>query len=130
LFLILHEMVILKEPIKSTNLCHWCASFSNCPPMYSFLQTPTGISRHHFLTVPLCIAFSRRPQGSAAKPTHLQDQLSRNPDHIGGYRLAFATFDGMESKLGLCLPKYCSPITAGAGGSTWSPHQHPVWLVL
>lgn len=52
----------------------------------------------------------RRPEGSAAKPTHLQDQLSRNPDHIGGFRLAVATFDGMESKLGLCLPKFSSPV--------------------
>ncbi|XP_052804086.1 electrogenic aspartate/glutamate antiporter SLC25A13, mitochondrial-like [Mya arenaria] len=52
----------------------------------------------------------RRPEGSAAKPTHLQEQLSRNPDHIGGYRLALATFDGMESKLGLCLPKFHNPV--------------------
>ncbi|XP_052265323.1 electrogenic aspartate/glutamate antiporter SLC25A13, mitochondrial-like isoform X2 [Dreissena polymorpha] len=53
----------------------------------------------------------RRPEGSAAKPTHLQEQLSRNPDHIGGFRMALATFDGMESKLGLCLPKFRNPIS-------------------
>lgn len=51
----------------------------------------------------------RRPEGSAAKPTHLMEGLSRNPDHIGGYRLALATFDGMESRLGLCLPKFRTP---------------------
>ena len=58
----------------------------------------------HYLTT------FRRPEGSAAKPTHLQDQLSRNPDHIGGFRLAVATFDCMESKLGLCLPKFRNPV--------------------
>ncbi|XP_053372526.1 electrogenic aspartate/glutamate antiporter SLC25A13, mitochondrial-like isoform X2 [Mercenaria mercenaria] len=55
----------------------------------------------------------RRPEGSAAKPTHLQDQLSRNPDHIGGFRLALATFDGMERQLGLCLPKFRNAVTEG-----------------
>ncbi|KAL3837138.1 hypothetical protein ACJMK2_022516 [Sinanodonta woodiana] len=48
----------------------------------------------------------RRPEGSEAKSVHLEEQLSRNPDHIGGYRLALATFDGVESKFGLCLPKF------------------------
>lgn len=61
------------------------------------------------------LKFFRRPAGSAAKPTHLQDQLSRNPDHIGGYRLALATFDGMERQLGLCLPKFKNPV----GEGTW-----------
>lgn len=28
------------------------------------------------------------------------------PDHIGGYKLALAAFDGMESKFGLVFPKY------------------------
>ncbi|KAL5010030.1 hypothetical protein ScPMuIL_012335 [Solemya velum] len=51
----------------------------------------------------------RRPEGSASQPTQLQEQLSRNPDHIGGFRLALATFEGMESKFGLCLPKFNNP---------------------
>ncbi|XP_021341671.1 calcium-binding mitochondrial carrier protein Aralar1-like isoform X1 [Mizuhopecten yessoensis] len=50
----------------------------------------------------------RRPEGSAGKSPVLEEQLSRNPDHVGGYRLAKATFDGMESKFGLCLPKFKS----------------------
>lgn len=49
----------------------------------------------------------RRPEGSAIKPS-LADMLPENPDHIGGYRLALATFDGIESRFGLCLPKYKS----------------------
>ena len=68
----------------------------------------TGLVNHSFIYV---VPFSyRRPEGSAAKPTHLMEGLSRNPDHIGGYRLALATFDGMESRLGLCLPKFRNPI--------------------
>ncbi|KAK6969923.1 calcium-binding mitochondrial carrier protein aralar1, partial [Biomphalaria glabrata] len=47
-----------------------------------------------------------RPEGSEAKSVHLQDVLSRNPDHIGGYRMALATFDGIETKFGLMLPKF------------------------
>lgn len=51
-----------------------------------------------------------RPEGSEAKSVHLEEVLSRNPDHIGGYRMALATFDGIESKFGLMLPKF-SPST-------------------
>lgn len=47
----------------------------------------------------------RRPEGSALKPT-LEETLPLNPDHIGGYRLALATFQGIETKFGLRLPKY------------------------
>uniref|UniRef100_S4RUQ1 Solute carrier family 25 member 12 n=1 Tax=Petromyzon marinus TaxID=7757 RepID=S4RUQ1_PETMA len=36
-------------------------------------------------------------------------------DHIGGYRLANATFSGIENKFGLCLPKFH---VAGGGGPT------------
>ncbi|XP_046355558.1 electrogenic aspartate/glutamate antiporter SLC25A13, mitochondrial-like isoform X1 [Haliotis cracherodii] len=48
----------------------------------------------------------RRPEGSEAKSVHLEELMSRNPDHIGGYRLAHATFQGIESQFGLCLPKF------------------------
>ncbi|KAJ8319625.1 hypothetical protein KUTeg_002827 [Tegillarca granosa] len=52
----------------------------------------------------------RRPEGSEARATqYVEEQLSKNPDHVGGYRLALATFDGMESKFGLCLPKFKIP---------------------
>jgi len=29
-----------------------------------------------------------------------------NPDHVGGYRLAVATFAGIENKFGLYLPVF------------------------
>ncbi|KAK3106010.1 hypothetical protein FSP39_010838 [Pinctada imbricata] len=53
----------------------------------------------------------KRPEGSEARSTQIEEQLSRNPDHIGGYRLALATFNGMESKFGLMLPKFKGPQT-------------------
>jgi len=34
------------------------------------------------------------------------DLQAVNPDHIGGYRLALATFQGIESQFGICLPKF------------------------
>ncbi|KAK7495609.1 hypothetical protein BaRGS_00013056, partial [Batillaria attramentaria] len=51
-----------------------------------------------------------RPEGSEAKTVHMEEILSKNPDHIGGYRLALATFDGIESKFGLMLPKFKSAV--------------------
>ncbi|XP_076455982.1 electrogenic aspartate/glutamate antiporter SLC25A13, mitochondrial-like isoform X2 [Babylonia areolata] len=47
-----------------------------------------------------------RPEGSEAKSVHMEEILSKNPDHIGGYRMAMATFDGIETKFGLMLPKF------------------------
>lgn len=29
-----------------------------------------------------------------------------NPDHIGGYSVALPIFSGIESKFGLCFPKF------------------------
>lgn len=48
-----------------------------------------------------------RPTGSEV-PVHgsLTDQASTNPDHVGGYSLARATFAGVENKFGLFLPRF------------------------
>lgn len=48
-----------------------------------------------------------RPAGSEV-PAHktLADSASEMPDHIGGYKLARATFAGIESKFGLFLPRF------------------------
>uniref|UniRef100_A0A2A6BZC3 HLH domain-containing protein n=1 Tax=Pristionchus pacificus TaxID=54126 RepID=A0A2A6BZC3_PRIPA len=48
-----------------------------------------------------------RPSGSEVS-THktMLDESSLNPDHIGGYRLAAATFSGIEHKFGLFLPRF------------------------
>jgi len=48
-----------------------------------------------------------RPAGSKATVAiHPGEIKSDNPDHIGGYRLALPVFSGIESKFGLCLPKF------------------------
>ncbi|XP_038046015.1 calcium-binding mitochondrial carrier protein Aralar1-like [Patiria miniata] len=53
----------------------------------------------------------RRPEGSVTKPsTHVADLPPVNPDHIGGLRLAVATFSGVETKFGLFLPKFRNPL--------------------
>lgn len=36
----------------------------------------------------------------------IQDESSSNPDHVGGYKLAAATFSGIEHKFGLFLPRF------------------------
>lgn len=54
----------------------------------------------------------QRPEGSeVVQPTHVADLPPVNPDHIGGLRLAVATFAGVETKFGLFLPKFHNPIT-------------------
>ncbi|XP_071943559.1 electrogenic aspartate/glutamate antiporter SLC25A12, mitochondrial-like [Antedon mediterranea] len=52
-----------------------------------------------------------QPEGSkTSKSMHLADLPPVNPEHIGGLRLAVATFTGVESKFGLFLPKFRNPI--------------------
>ncbi|XP_076025955.1 electrogenic aspartate/glutamate antiporter SLC25A12, mitochondrial-like [Genypterus blacodes] len=48
-----------------------------------------------------------RPTGSEPTPkSRIADLPSVTADHMGGYRLAAATFAGVESKFGLHLPKF------------------------
>ncbi|NXF49205.1 CMC1 protein, partial [Oceanites oceanicus] len=56
-----------------------------------------------------------KPSGSEPTPkTRISDLPPVNPEHIGGYRLATATFAGIENKFGLYLPKFRSPSIASA----------------
>ncbi|NXS56022.1 CMC1 protein, partial [Brachypteracias leptosomus] len=51
-----------------------------------------------------------KPSGSEPTPkSRISDLPPANPEHIGGYRLATATFAGIENKFGLYLPKFRSP---------------------
>ncbi|XP_009276850.1 PREDICTED: calcium-binding mitochondrial carrier protein Aralar1 [Aptenodytes forsteri] len=51
-----------------------------------------------------------KPSGAEPIPkTRISDLPPVNPEHIGGYRLATATFAGIENKFGLYLPKFRSP---------------------
>ncbi|XP_011642140.1 calcium-binding mitochondrial carrier protein Aralar1 isoform X7 [Pogonomyrmex barbatus] len=50
-----------------------------------------------------------RPTGSEQKvPTMgvAEEIRSTNPDHIGGYQVALPIFTGIETKFGLCLPRF------------------------
>lgn len=52
----------------------------------------------------------RKPEGSGSEINQIQEMKainieSRNPEHIGGYKLANVTFGGLESKFGLSFPK-------------------------
>ncbi|XP_043276553.1 calcium-binding mitochondrial carrier protein Aralar1 isoform X2 [Venturia canescens] len=53
-----------------------------------------------------------RPTGSELKvpSTGVADEIkSTNPDHIGGYEVALPIFTGIETKFGLCLPRFQAP---------------------
>lgn len=58
----------------------------------------------------------QKPAGSEPTPKSRISLPAPNPDHIGGFRLAVATFAGIESKFGLHLPRY----TAAAAPSSAS----------
>ncbi|XP_015437478.1 PREDICTED: calcium-binding mitochondrial carrier protein Aralar1 isoform X2 [Dufourea novaeangliae] len=50
-----------------------------------------------------------RPAGSELKipATGVAQEIrSTNPDHIGGYQIALPIFTGIETKFGLCLPRF------------------------
>lgn len=59
---------------------------------------------------PLTFPINSKPSGSEPTPkSRIADLPPANPDHIGGYRLATATFAGIENKFGLYLPKFKPP---------------------
>ncbi|XP_053324387.1 electrogenic aspartate/glutamate antiporter SLC25A13, mitochondrial isoform X2 [Spea bombifrons] len=47
-----------------------------------------------------------KPSGSEPVPKSRITLPAPNPDHVGGYKLAVATFAGIESKFGLYLPRF------------------------
>uniref|UniRef100_A0A671VWU9 Solute carrier family 25 member 13 n=1 Tax=Sparus aurata TaxID=8175 RepID=A0A671VWU9_SPAAU len=56
----------------------------------------------------------QKPAGSEPTPKSRISLPAPNPDHIGGFRLAVATFAGIESKFGLHLPRYTLQTAAAA----------------
>lgn len=52
-----------------------------------------------------------RPTGSELKQISTIGDTKKpaNPDHIGGYSVSLPIFSGIESKFGLCLPKFGVP---------------------
>lgn len=66
-----------------------------------------------------------RPAGSEPTPKSRISELPPiNADHVGGYRLAAATFAGVENKFGLHLPKFKS------SGVVSIHHPEPVTTTL
>ncbi|MCJ8732603.1 hypothetical protein PDJAM_G00213320 [Pangasius djambal] len=64
-----------------------------------------------------------RPAGSEPTPkSRIAELPPLSSDHIGGYRLAAATFAGVESKFGLHLPKFKSSDTVTVKAA---PTAHP-----
>uniref|UniRef100_A0A672T2X1 Solute carrier family 25 member 13 n=1 Tax=Sinocyclocheilus grahami TaxID=75366 RepID=A0A672T2X1_SINGR len=61
----------------------------------------------------------QKPAGAEPTPKSRISLPAPNPDHIGGFRLAVATFAGIESKFGLHLPRFRAPALfySTAGGS-------------
>ncbi|XP_041758087.2 calcium-binding mitochondrial carrier protein Aralar2 [Coregonus clupeaformis] len=53
----------------------------------------------------------QKPSGSEPTPKSRISLPAPSPDHIGGFRLAMATFAGIESKFGLHLPRYNVQVT-------------------
>ncbi|EDO42462.1 predicted protein [Nematostella vectensis] len=55
------------------------------------------------------VDFGGHPTAEKSDLRPSNPDLSLNPDHIGGMRVAVATFAGIETKFGLCLPKFRTP---------------------
>ncbi|NXX47510.1 CMC2 protein, partial [Tricholaema leucomelas] len=59
-----------------------------------------------------------KPAGSEPVPKSRITLPAPNPDHVGGYKLAVATFAGIENKFGLYLPRFKpSPPTSKAAAA-------------
>ncbi|XP_028846125.1 calcium-binding mitochondrial carrier protein Aralar1-like [Denticeps clupeoides] len=65
-----------------------------------------------------------RPAGSEPTPkSRISELPPPSPDHVGGYRLAAATFAGVENKFGLHLPKFKS--SGAVAMAPGQPKQEP-----
>ncbi|XP_072225954.1 electrogenic aspartate/glutamate antiporter SLC25A13, mitochondrial isoform X1 [Leuresthes tenuis] len=67
----------------------------------------------------------QKPAGSEPTPKSRISLPAPNPDHIGGFRLAVATFAGIESKFGLHLPRYSVAAAAAAAAAAPSKASAP-----
>ncbi|XP_067282688.1 electrogenic aspartate/glutamate antiporter SLC25A13, mitochondrial isoform X2 [Pseudorasbora parva] len=56
----------------------------------------------------------QKPAGAEPTPKSRISLPAPNPDHIGGFRLAVATFAGIESKFGLHLPRFRASASSNA----------------
>uniref|UniRef100_A0A8C7N9G7 Solute carrier family 25 member 12 n=2 Tax=Oncorhynchus kisutch TaxID=8019 RepID=A0A8C7N9G7_ONCKI len=67
-----------------------------------------------------------RPTGSEPTPkSRISDLPPVSADHVGGYRLAAATFAGVENKFGLHLPKFKSSGALSVSQAPAVPKKEP-----
>ncbi|CAB1346609.1 unnamed protein product, partial [Coregonus sp. 'balchen'] len=67
-----------------------------------------------------------RPTGSEPTPkSRISDLPPVSADHVGGYRLAAATFAGVENKFGLHLPKFKSSGVVSVSQAPAVPKNEP-----
>uniref|UniRef100_A0A665VC07 Solute carrier family 25 member 13 n=1 Tax=Echeneis naucrates TaxID=173247 RepID=A0A665VC07_ECHNA len=83
--------------------------FSFIPPFFCIVSLLLLHSASGFiLRLTFCLSpHHRKPAGSEPTPKSRISLPAPNPDHIGGFRLAVATFAGIENKFGLHLPHIC-----------------------
>ncbi|XP_078519847.1 electrogenic aspartate/glutamate antiporter SLC25A13, mitochondrial [Lissotriton helveticus] len=62
-----------------------------------------------------------KPSGSEPVPKSRITLPAPNPDHVGGYKLAVATFAGIESKFGLHLPRFKPSTPTSVAAEAASP---------
>src|SRR4029434_8483263 len=103
LSLSLHFIPFLSSPLLFPCL-HLSLSFFSFTFSLSLSLAPSFLSPFFSLSLS---PHRRKPPGLEPPPKSRISLPATNPDHIGGFRLAVATFAGIESKFGLHLPRFC-----------------------
>nr|CAD7411705.1 unnamed protein product [Timema cristinae]CAD7433287.1 unnamed protein product [Timema monikensis] len=92
-----HEAILTRQ-------CSRARVFRSSPQFGVTLATYEVLQRLFFVDFG-----GTRPTGSEMNvpSTGVADEMkSTHPDHIGGYQVALPIFSGIETKFGLCLPKF------------------------
>lgn len=115
-------MMIIKPLCVNSLQCLCCWTVPSVLLVSTSFFAPLSLSHHvpHFLLHLSLSTHHRKPAGSEPTPKSRISLPAPNPDHIGGFRLAVATFAGIESKFGLHLPRYTVP-TAAAPSNVSTP---------
>lgn len=113
-------MMIIKPLCVNSLQCLCCWTVPSVLLVSTSFFAPLSHHVPHFLLHLSLSTHHRKPAGSEPTPKSRISLPAPNPDHIGGFRLAVATFAGIESKFGLHLPRYTVP-TAAAPSNVSTP---------
>uniref|UniRef100_A0A4W5LI80 Solute carrier family 25 member 13 n=1 Tax=Hucho hucho TaxID=62062 RepID=A0A4W5LI80_9TELE len=91
--------------ILEYSTARWCGVGLKCVPCCLYWKDITESSILNHCEIFIYFWF-QKPSGSEPTPKSRISMPAPSPDHIGGFRLAVATFAGIESKFGLHLPRY------------------------